>query len=72
MNTIKYPTQYITYSGELFNEAYPSGSSSVVGTRAVALVDILLWSLDVRLTADNIHTYTICVCVWEDDQTMVG
>ena len=35
------------------NGAYPSGSSSVDSTRAVALVDKLPWSLDVKLTADR-------------------
>lgn len=37
----------------LVNEAYPSGNSSVDMTKAVALVDILLWSLEVRLTAQR-------------------
>ena len=37
----------------LVNGAYPSGSSSVDSTRAVALVDKLPWSLDVKLTADR-------------------
>ena len=40
-------------SAAIVNGAYPSGSSSVDSTRAVALVDKLPWSLDVKLTADR-------------------
>ena len=43
------------------NGAYPSGSSSVDSTRAVALVDKLPWSRDVRLTA---HGDNNSVCVY--------
>lgn len=50
----------------IVNGAYPSGSSSVDSTRAVALVDKLPWSRDVRLTAhgDN-NSVCACTCMCE-------
>ena len=55
----------------LFNEAYPSGSSSVVMTRAVALVETLLGSLEVRLTVKNVRI-SVCTTLSEMVQARGG